>query len=276
VTIQHLIFNGGGIHFWQAVSGVNVEYNTFENISYGPNAQIEWPDWPSTAALFIDTSASNSDFSYNTFQNLNSQILNISSDQNLGVSGIFGYGFSNTTINNNTFNTVNEGIKIFFNYTNGANVHINNNTFTQVHRMAIEMQNSQVTSLEVAYNNISKPLSPWMLTFGISAAIGGGSGLTVHNNFVDDQLPAVCGGCWVGIGIEAWGNNTKVLNNTVRGYWATGVAVGLSTNVLVEDNAICGPDMAVNNMYISNENPYSHIGELFENNTTSTATTCQE
>jgi hypothetical protein len=143
--------------------------------------------------------------------------------------------------------------------------------------MAIEMQNSQVTSLEVAYNNISKPLSPWMLTFGISAAIGGGSGLVVHNNFVDDQLPAVCGpSCWVGIGIEAWGNNTKVLNNTVRGYWATGVAVGLSSNLLVEDNAICGPDMAINNMYISNENPYSHLGEVFQSNTTSTATNCQE
>ena len=276
LTVQHLIFDGGGIHFWQAVSGVNVEYNTFRNISYGPNGQTEWPNWPSTVALFIDTSASNSDFSYNTFQNLNSQILYTSSDQNLGVSGIFGYGFSNTTINNNTFNTVNEGIKIFFNNTNGANVHINNNTFTQVHRMAIEMQNSQVSSLEVAYNNISKPLSPWMLTFGISAAIGGGSGLTIHNNFVDDQLPAVCSGCWVGIGIEAWGNNTQVLNNTVRGYWATGVAVGLSTNVLVEKNAICGPEMAINNMYISNENPYSHVGEVFQSNTTSTATTCQE
>jgi hypothetical protein len=240
VTIQHLVFNGGGIHFWQAVSGVNVEYNTFENISYGPNAQTEWPNWPSTTALFIDTSASNSDFSYNTFQNLNSQILNIS----------------------------------FFNYTNGANVHINNNTFTQVHRMAIEMQNSHVTSLEVAYNNLSKPLSPWMLTFGISAAIGGGSGLTVHDNFVDDQQAAVCSGCWVGIGIEAWGNNTKILNNTVRGYWATGVAVGQSTNLLVQGNALCGPEMAINNFYISNENPYSHTGEVFQNNKTSTGTNC--
>ncbi len=275
LTVQHLIFDGGGLHLGGAVSGAMIEYNTFRNISYGPNGSTEWSNWTTTVGLYIDTSASNSDFSYNTFQNLNSQILHSSSDQNLGVSGIFGYGFSNTTINNNSFDTINEGIKIFFDYANGANVHINNNTFTNFHRMAIEMQNSKVSSLEVGYNNLSKPLAPWKLTFGISAAIGGGSNANIHDNMVDDQVESVCGsGCWVGIGIEAWGNSTKVVNNTVRGYWATGVAVGASSNLLVEDNALCGPDMANNDMYISNENGYSHSGEVFKSNTESTSTSC--
>jgi hypothetical protein len=276
LTLQHLIFDGGGVHLWGSVSGVKIEYNTFRNISYGKNGQSEWSNWSSTVGLFIDTSASNSDISYNTFENLSSQILYTSSDKNLGVSGIFAYGFSNTTINNNTFDTINEGIKIFFDHANGGNVHINSNTFTHVHRMAIEMQHWQVSSVEVAYNSLSAPLSPWKLTYGISAATGG-SGLDIHNNMVDDQVESVCGpGCWVGIGIEAWGNSTKVLNNTVRGYWITGVAVGASSNLLVEGNAICGPDMANNNFYISNENGYSHSGEVFKNNTTSTATNCLE
>ena len=179
-----------------------VEYNkdTFRNISFGANGQTEWPNWTATVGIFIDTSASNSDLSHNIFQNLSSQILYQSSDKNLGVSGIFGYGFSNTTMNNNTFDTVNEGIKIFFDYADGKNVHINNNTFTNVHRMAIEMQHWSSAGLEVAYNNISKPLAPWKLTFGISAALGG-TNTTIHDNIVDDQLPSVCGaGCWVGMG----------------------------------------------------------------------------
>jgi hypothetical protein len=274
LTVQHLIFDGGGLYLGGAISGAKIEYNTFRNISFGPNGSKEWTNWTSTVGVFIDTSLSNSDISDNTFQNLNSQILYTSSDQNLGVSGIFGYGFSNTTINNNTFNTINEGIKIFFDHANGENVHINSNTFTNFHRMAIEMQHWSSAGLEVAYNNISKPLSPWKLTYGISAALGG-TNTAIHNNMVDDQVESVCGsGCWVGIGIEAWGNGTQVMNNTVRGYWITGVAVGASSNLLVEDNALCGPDMEKNNFYISNENGYSHSGEVFKNNTTSTSLTC--
>ncbi len=274
LTIQHFIFDGGGLHLGGAVSGAMVEYNTFRNISFGANGQTEWPNWTATVGIFIDTSASNSDLSHNIFQNLSSQILYQSSDKNLGVSGIFGYGFSNTTMNNNTFDTVNEGIKIFFDYADGKNVHINNNTFTNVHRMAIEMQHWSSAGLEVAYNNISKPLAPWKLTFGISAALGG-TNTTIHDNIVDDQLPSVCGaGCWVGIGIEAWGNATKVMNNTVRGYWEAGIAVGASTNLLVENNVICGPDMG--GIFVSNENPYAHPGEVFANNKTSTATYCSK
>jgi hypothetical protein len=272
LTVQHIIFDGGGLYLGGPVSGAMIEYNTFRNISYGPNGQTEFGNWTSTVGVFIDTCVLNSDISYNTFQNLSSQILYQSTDENLGVSGIFGYGFSNTTINNNSFDTVNEGVKIFFDYADGKNVQINNNSFTNFHRMAIEMQDWNSDGLEVAYNNISKPLAPWKLTFGISAALEG-TNTTIHDNIVDDQLASVCGaGCWVGIGIEAWGNSTKVINNTVRGYWGNGVAVGESSNLLVENNVLCGPEMS----FVSNENPYVHLGEVFANNITSAATYCSK
>jgi hypothetical protein len=188
------------------------------------------------------------------------------------VSGIFGYGFSNTTITYNTFDTVNEGIKIFFDHADGKNVHINYNTFTNVHRMAIEMQHSSSNGLEVAYNNISKPLSSWIESFGISAAIGG-SNTVIHDNIIDDQVASVCGTrCSIGMGIEAWGNSTQVVNNTVRGYWGWGVAVGTSSNLLIENNVLCGPDM----IFISNESPDPHPGELSAGNKTSTALYCSK
>jgi parallel beta-helix repeat protein len=273
LIVQRLTFDGGGLYLGGPVSGVKVQYNTFRNIPYGVDGQTEFSNWTSTVGVFIDTSASNSDISYNTFQNLSSQILYQSSDQSLGVSGILGYGFSNTTITNNTFDTVNEGIKIFFDHADGENVHVNNNTFTNVHRMAIEMQHSSSSGLEVAYNNISNPLSPWIETFGISAAMGG-SNTVVHDNIIDDQVPSQCGSlrCSIGIGIEAWGNSTQIVNNTVRGYWGWGIAVGISSNLVIQNNVICGPDM----IFISNEGADAHPGESTSNNTTSTALYCSK
>src|SRR5271156_605654 len=88
LTVQHIIFDGGGLYLGGAVSGAMVEYNTFRNISFGPNSSTEFGNWPSTVGVFIDYSVANSDISYNTFQNLNPQIVNVDSDQGLGVSGI--------------------------------------------------------------------------------------------------------------------------------------------------------------------------------------------
>jgi Right handed beta helix region len=268
LTVQHIIFDGGGLYLGGVVSGAMVEYNTFRNIPFGPSGNTEFGNWTSTVGVFIDYSVSNSDISHNTFQNLSSQVLYQYTDESLGVSGIFGYGFSNTTINNNAFDTVNEGIKIFFDHADGKNVLINNNTFTNVHRMAIELQGGSTNGLEVAYNNVSKPLTPWRESFGISAAMVGVNA-TVHDNIVDDQLPCLGSGCWVGIALEAWGTSTQVFNNTLRGYWGWGVAVGTSTNVKVQNNVICGPNMR----FVIDE-PHPVSGEVFSNNMTSTALYC--
>jgi hypothetical protein len=268
LTVQHIIFDGGGLYLGGAISGAMVEYNTFRNISFGPSGTTEFGNWTSTVGVFINYSVSNSDISHNTFQNLSSQVLYQYTDEGLGVSGIFGYGFSNTTLNYNTFDTVNEGIKIFFDHADGKNVHINNNTFTNVHRMAIELQGGSTDGLEVAYNNVSKPLTPWRQSFGISAAMVGWNAI-VHDNIVDDQLNCVGSGCWVGIALEAWGNSTQVYNNTLRGYWGWGVAVGTSTNARVHNNTICGPAMR----FVIDE-PHPVAGAIYSSNTTSTALYC--
>jgi hypothetical protein len=91
----------------------------------------------------------------------------------------------------------------------------------------------------------------------------------VHDNIVDDQLNCVGSGCWVGIALEAWGNSTQVFNNTLRGYWGWGVAVGTSTNKKVNNNFICGPKM----VFVIDE-PHPVSGEVFSNNTTSKALYC--
>ena len=75
ITVQHFVFDGGGLYLGGAISNVNVEYNTFQNIAFGPNGSTEFKGWPSTIGVFLDTSANHVDISHNTFHNLSSQIL---------------------------------------------------------------------------------------------------------------------------------------------------------------------------------------------------------
>ena len=106
LTVQHLIFDGGGLYLGGSASGAKIEYNTFRNISYGPNGTTEFGNsglrrWGSSSTAVCRTPI----FPTTPFQNLSSQILHQSTDKNLGVAGIFGYGFSNTTITLQHFST---------------------------------------------------------------------------------------------------------------------------------------------------------------------------
>jgi Right handed beta helix region len=271
LTVQHFTFDGGGIYLGGPVSNVHVEYNTFQNISFGPNPYIEFGNWTATIGIFIDTSASSSDFSYNTFRNMSSQILSQYVDWNLGVTGIFGYNLVNSTINYNTFDTVNEGIHLF----DGKNLQVLHNTITHFHRIAMEFQNT-FSNLEIGYNTYSAPLSPFWATFGISAAIMS-SNANIHDNLIDDQVKQTCGnGCWTGYGIEAWGVGTLVTNNTIQGHWGDGVAIGPSSNLHVVNNKICGQEMSSNgNGYVVNQQNTRWSGELISGNTTSSALVCK-
>lgn len=270
ITVQHFIFDGGGLYLGGAVSDVHVEYNKFQNIAFGPDGTKEFGNWTSTIGVFIDTSATNSDISYNSFQNLSTQILSQYVDWNLGVTGIFGFNFNNVTITNNSFDTLNEGIHFF----SGRNITITHNVITHFHRMGMEIQNN-TSGLEIAYNTISQPIYPFWATFGISDAINTGSS-NVHDNLVDDQVPQACGsGCYISYGIEAFGNGTVIANNTVQGYWGNGVAIGPSTNLHVTGNHICGPEMSKpGNEYITHQLVPHWSGEVISNNTTSASTVC--
>ena len=271
LTLQYFVFDGGGLYLGGPVANVNLEYNTFQNISFGPTATSEWGNWTATDGIHIDTSLANSDISYNTFQNLSTQILEQYFDWTLGVTGIFGYHVSSTTITHNTFNTVNEGIHFFAT----ANTQILHNTITNFHRIGMEFQDNS-SNLEVGYNSFSVPVTPYWDTFGISAAITGGNAY-VHDNLVDDQVEKACGDeCWIGYGIEAWGVGTVISGNTIQGHWGNGVAIGPSSNLHVTNNKICGLEMSQpGNSFVANQDNTNWPGEVVTPNTTSAALTCQ-
>jgi len=125
----------------------------------------------------------------------------------------------------------------------------------------------------MVYNSFSQPVAPFWLTFGISSAITGGNA-NIHDNFIDDQVQKACGsGCWIGYGIEAWGNGTVVTNNTIQGHWVNGVSIGPSTNLQVFKNTICGPEMSEHGFVLNQDNT-KWAGESITDNTTSTSLQC--
>ncbi len=272
LTLQNFTFNGGGLYLGGPVSSVKVENNTFENIG------APYTNWTTEIAIFMDTSAANSDFSHNTFKNIGGSLLTEFVDECFS-SGIFGYGLSNVTIEYNNFDTFNEGIHIFYDNLDGENVHINDNTFVQGHRIAIEMQDSLAGGLEVAFNKISEPLNAWALTYGISMAATSqsGTGVIVHDNVVDGDTPVGAGctgsGCYYPYGIEAWGTGTQIYNNTIEGLWNHGVAIGVALDLSVKSNSICGPNMAANNTFVDFEYG-SEPGTTISGNSTSSSMSC--
>jgi hypothetical protein len=272
VTVQNFTFDGGGLYLGGPVDGVNVENNVFENIG------APYYNWTTEIAVFIDTSASNSDISHNRFMNLGGSLLTEYVDESF-ATGIFAFGLSNVTIEYNSFDTFNEGIHIFYDRLDGNNIHIDYNTFVHGHRIAIEQQNSTANGVEIAYNKISEPLNAWALTFGISMAATSqsGTGVIVHDNLVNGDTPAGAGchgsGCYYPYGIEAWGTGTKIYNNTIEGLWNHGVAIGVASDLSVTSNNICGPNMAANNTFVDFEYG-SEPGTVINGNKTSSAMTC--
>ncbi len=249
VVIQNLTFDTGGLDLVGPVTGVKVEYNTFQNID------AVYVNWTTTEAIFIDTSIAGSDISYNHFRNIGKSVLSAFQDRS-NAGGIQGYGISSTTINYNTFDNFDEGMHFFFDRLDGRGVKIEHNTFTNGHRIAIELQDSKAGDVEVAYNTISNPLNGWALTYGLSIATNGSTGLSVHDNVINANnpvAPACTGsGCHYGYGIEAAGINTRVFNNVVEGNWANGLAIGISQGLSAVNNIMCGPAMSRNG-YIVNE-----------------------
>jgi hypothetical protein len=269
LTVQHITFDGGGLYLGGGVTNVNVEYNTFQNISYGPTPTKEWGNWTTTIGIFVDTSATNSDFSYNSFHNLATQILHQNISNGLGVTAIMGYNLNNVTMNYNTFDTINEGIHFF----GVKNSQANYNVFINFHRVAMEFQDG-TQNLEIGFNTYSQPLAPFWDTFGISVAITGGNAI-VHDNQINADNPIDCTGlCRAAYGIEAWGIGTTVTNNVIQGHWLNGVAIGPSQNLTVANNKVCGPEMQ-NTGYVINQRGVQWSGESITSNVLSTQLTCQ-
>lgn len=240
ITLQYLVFDGGGVRLDGDVvpaRHITVSYCTFQNIV------TDGQNWTTHMGVFISTGAEYAQFDHNRFYNIFTGGRYDLDDRD--ATGIFGYGLSYSTITDNTFDFVNEGVHIFFDNTSGTDVLVARNRFTRVHRITMEFQNDHTDGLIVEDNTVSDPLNPYWLTYGISVAATTktGKGIIVQNNTVVANTPldlSVNRGNYYPYGIEVWGTNTLVRNNRVIGLWGIGIGIGAARNMMVERNLICG------------------------------------
>jgi hypothetical protein len=233
LTITGLIFDGGPIAIQgdgtSPANNITITKCTFQNIT------DQGTDWTTHQGIFI-TGIANSYITYNTFHNI---LPGGSAGLASGYgNGIWANNVSNTTISNNIFDTVSEGMYLTSDSkVNRAGIVIANNAFTNVHRMGIEMQ-INLSTVEITANTFSAYLNPFPDTFGISFA-SPSSTATIQGNTMIAMPPATTFVRY-GYAIEAAGINTQVLGNSIQGNWSAGVAIGGSQNLSVTGNTLCG------------------------------------
>lgn len=240
LKLEYLVFDGGGLRLDGNVvpaRQVSVKHCTFQNIV------TDGENWTTHMGIYIGTGAEYSHFDHNKFYNIFTGGQYGLDDRD--ATGIFGYGLSHSTITDNVFDFVNEGVHIFFNNTDGTDVLVARNRLTRVHRITLEFQNDHTNGLVVEDNVVSNPLNPYWLTYGLSVAAttNTGKGIVVQNNTVIANTPldlSVNPKNYYPYGIEVWGTNTIVRNNRVIGLWGIGIGIGAARNMLVENNLVCG------------------------------------
>jgi hypothetical protein len=274
ITVTGLVFDGGQLRTEgnnEVPKNVHITGNTFRNITVNSN------NWTLAAGIFASNGISQSSIDHNTFQNI---MINGSTRPDGTINSIdsfataiYMYGADSTSIVNNTFDTVGEGVKICFtqNYASN-NVNIGYNSFNKIHRMGMELQDANgcghqntitpTSNLVIEYNDIHLNNDPYWSSFGISVAMPPVASPIVRYNRIIGELPIALN--VPGIGIEAGGQNAQTYGNTVEGYY--GLAIGIfggSTNVKYHDNYACS--LGQSDMTIGDEHGSTPNEQMYNN-----------
>ena len=268
VTIEFLGFNGGtpsaggggGIYVGPTSSNVTISYNNFSGNQGGAS------NTGSMAGVFFDGNATTWDtnlvLDWNTFgaQGNCSNAMTQQVDQGGLCSAIlFQNSNTNVTANNNKVAYQEEGFKILpQRYC--ANCTFDNNDFSNIHRIAIEFQIFTAKGpLFIEHNSFHDFVDAYFSTMGISTpcCFDGTEAVnsTVSDNVLIANSPAPNAPPeYIPFAIEFWGDGSLAQNNLIQGYWANGITWGyVSATTAIQYNNICGPNMATNNWYVSNE-----------------------
>jgi hypothetical protein len=273
------IFRGGGIQAYgrggdggqtldQAIFNLTISYNTFENMTYGPN------NFRSNGGIFIGGGSNHVVIRHNTFSNImpydngynaagKNYLEQYDPDGDTARAAIWFYGGSNYSIDHNTFLHVYQNIKgCEGQQFQAENLLIHHNFSDSHHRMFMEINsgggcgnptyNAGIANFQVYDNydvNAGGPY-PEANTFGLSAPFAQAkqpgsdvyssipmSGVVWYNNLLKG---VVNNNENVGIGIEVGARDMKIYNNTVMSQWPTaGYAFGGTVGGSMQDNYAC-------------------------------------
>lgn len=250
IKIHNLTFDGGGIHAGAGrAKNMEITHNRFQNITRG---------YPTGNAILLSAGAENSKFNNNQFINI------------MGENGIYGFQrFHNVEMNNNYFDTVMEGIHLW--YESGENLQVKNNTFIRMRRMAVELQGYNAKGIYVENNKASEWKNRYHESFFLSI-VNQGYDIVVRNNHGASgkfgEIDPDAHNAPVGLEISGWGvlvegnviegfreglhlmnirdavvRNNTFYNQTWMAIWRTGVSTGQfnGTNLRIENNTIYNP-----------------------------------
>jgi hypothetical protein len=273
------IFNGGGIQAYgrggdggqtreQAVTNLTITYNTFENMTYGPN------NFRSNGGIFIGGGSDNVVIRHNTFSNImpydngynaagKNYLEQYDPDGDTARAAIWFYGGTNYSIDHNTFLHDYQNIKACQGQQFQAqNILVHHNFSDAHHRMFLEINsgggcgnptyNAGIANFQIYDNydlNAGGPY-PEANTFGLSAPFAQAkqpgsdvytpipmTGVVWYNNLLKG---VVNNNENVGIGIEVGAQDMKIYNNTVMSQWPTaGYAFGGTVGGQMQDNYAC-------------------------------------
>jgi len=250
IKINNLTLDGGGLHAGNGMArNMEVTNTRFQNITRG---------YPTGNAILLSAGAENSKFNNNTFYNV------------MGETGIYGFvRFHNVEMNNNYFDTVMEGIHLW--YESGENLQVKGNTFIRMKRMAVELQGYNARGIYVENNKASEWKDRYHESFFLSI-VNQGYDIVVRNNHGASgkfgQIDPDAHNAPVGLEISGWGvlvegnviegfreglhlmnirdavvRNNTFYNQTWMAIWRTGVSTGQfnGTNLRIENNTIYNP-----------------------------------
>ena len=273
------IFRGGGIQAYgkggdggqtldQTIFNLTFTYNTFENMTYGPN------HFRSNGGIFIGGGSNHVVIRHNTFSNImpydngfnaagKTYLEQYDPDGDSARAAIWFYGGSNYSIDHNTFLHDYQNIKACEGQQFQAeNILIHHNFSDSHHRMFMEINtgngcgnatyNAGIANFQVYDNydvNAGGPY-PEANTFGLSAPFSQAKqpgsdvytsipmrGVVWYNNLLKGVANSNQN---VGIGIEVGARDMKIYNNTVMSQWPTaGYAFGGTVGGSMQDNYAC-------------------------------------
>jgi Pectate lyase superfamily protein len=273
------IFRGGGVQAYgrgsdggqtldQALTNLTFTYNTFENMTYGPN------NFRSNGGIFIGGGSNHVVIRHNTFSNImpydegynaaaKTYLEQYEPDGNAARAAIWFYGGSNYSIDHNTFLHNYQDIKgCQGQQFQAENMLIHHNFSDSHHRMFMEINsgggcgnptyNAGIANFQV-YDNFDLNAGgrrPEANTFGLSAPFSQAkqpgsdvltsipmSGVVWYNNLLKG---VVNDNEYVGIGIEVGARDMKIYNNTIMAQWPlAGYSFGGTEGGYMQDNFAC-------------------------------------
>jgi hypothetical protein len=306
-SVKYLNFNGGQpspdggqiLYFPAGTSNMTVSHNYFHGNQGNPSN----PSFIDGLVLFDGSSnsvvSSDDTITWNIFGGPNtndcSNLMNNYKYPGLGGDG--GYcvglglhnGFENLVVENNIFQYLEQGMKVFEHQGQCVNCVIEYNDFNHIHRINFETQanigGSQPTSMLIRYNSIHDQYATNYGSWGFSSANGCLSGCVTNTdyNVLINNVQATNGGQYTPGAIEVWGSaGTTDSFNLIQGYWANGIMTSKTGQFVYNNNKIClayggSEEPPGKGGYFNDETSNPQIGKpSFTGNTVTASANCPQ